>query len=55
MKYGIPQIIMIVIMGIGLGIALVKDGERKDEKYSFWVTVISTAIQCWILKAGGFF
>jgi len=56
MKFGVPQIIMIVILALGLGINLAKDGQYKtDEKYSFGVTFIATAINFAVLYWGGFF
>lgn len=50
-----PQITMIILLAVSLGINLANDGKPKDEKYSFGITVISTIIQVFILKAEGFF
>lgn len=52
---GIPQILMIVIYGLKLGIALAKDGEPTNEKHSFILSAVGVAISVGILKAGGFF
>mgnify|MGYP003571558522 CR=1 FL=1 len=49
-----PQIAMIIIMGGNIGIALIKDGEPKNERYSFIATVIAAVIEAIILGAGGF-
>ncbi len=50
-----PQIVFAGLMFINLGIALVKHGEPKEEKYNFFITLISVLLDFWILKAGGFF
>lgn len=50
-----PQIIMITVLAMGLGITLVKNGEPKDGEYSFLTTIISTVIEVAILWWGGFF
>ena len=55
MKLGIPQIIIIVMYGINIGMNLAKDGEPKDEKYNFISSLIAVAICSCILWAGGFF
>ena len=51
---GIPQIIMIVIYALGLGIALVQNGTKKEGTNSFWVTFFGTLINVAILWWGGF-
>ena len=51
----IPQIIMIFLWSMGLGIALVKDGEPRGDKYSFGMTFIATVMEIAILWWGGFF
>ena len=48
-----PQIIMIVLMAMGLGIAIVKDGE--PHKYSVWGTFVGTVLTVALLWWGGFF
>lgn len=50
-----PQITMIVLMAISLGINLANDGKTRVESYNFGITLISIIIQIFILKAGGFF
>lgn len=52
---GMPQIVMILIMGANLGMNLIKDGEPQEGKYSFWATLAGAAIQFALLKWGGFF
>ena len=49
-----PQIIMIVIYGLNLGISLTRHGEPKRGYESFWITLIGTAISYGILRWGGF-
>ena len=55
MRIGIPQIIMIVIYSMKIGINLIKDGEQSEQKYSFIGSCVSVAISVAILKWGGFF
>lgn len=50
-----PQIIMIVIYAMGVTVSLLKHGETRTGTYNFWLTFISTMIECAILKWGGFF
>ena len=50
-----PQIIMIIIMAMNLGINLVKNGEPKSETYSFPVSLVSVVINVGLLIWGGFF
>lgn len=52
---GIPQILIIILFAINLGINIAKHGEDKEEKYNFWLALISTLIECFILYCGGFF
>lgn len=47
-----PQIIVIILLGIGLSIAARRHGEQ--EKKSFWYTLINTAITVGLLWWGGF-
>lgn len=55
MYLGIPQIIMLALMVFNITLNIVKDGEPKDEKYSFITTLIATAISFGLLYWGGFF
>ena len=50
-----PQIIMIALLGMGLGINIVKNGEPKEGVYSFPVQLVSTLIEVGLLIWGGFF
>ena len=49
-----PQIVMIGLIVMALTIALVKDGQPR-ENYSFWTIFISLIIEFGLLYAGGFF
>ena len=56
MKFGIPQIIMISLMGFNVLNALARHGEiKKEEKWNFFTTTIATTINVVILIYGGFF
>ena len=50
-----PQIIMIIIMAMNLGINLVKNGEPKNETYSFPLSLVSAVVNVGLLIWGGFF
>lgn len=55
MKLGIPQMIYLVLTAMELGMYLVKHGERRNDKYNFFIALISQGIILWILYLGGFF
>lgn len=51
-----PQIAILALLFMGLGINLAKDGQSMEgQKYSFFGAFISRAIMIWLLWAGGFF
>jgi hypothetical protein len=52
---GIPEILMIVLWGIGLGVALTQHGEPKTGSYNFFVTLVATALEFGLMWWGGFF
>lgn len=52
---GWPQITMLCIMCIDIGMHIAKHGEEKHEKYNAWVAIVTAAIELSILYAGGFF
>ena len=51
----IPQIILIIIMGLDLGINLANNGKPRDGNYSFGVALVGVAIEAGLLYWGGFF
>ena len=55
MTLGIPQIIMLAILFINLGIAVSRHGEVHEEKYNAGIYFISTCITLALLWWGGFF
>lgn len=50
-----PQIIMITLLAISLGMTTAKHGEPKTGRESGWNALIAMAIQFGILYWGGFF
>ena len=51
----IPQIIYIVLMGISLGVALIKHGEPREHNYHFGLSLLGALISVGLLYWGGFF
>jgi len=51
----IPQILYLILLGLGLGIALVEHGKEKTGKHNFWVSFSAAFIGVIILYYGGFF
>lgn len=51
---GWPQITLIVLMALSLGVTLANHGKPR-EPYSFGIALVSTAIFWGLLYAGGFF
>ena len=50
----VAAIILLVLLGMGLAIALVKHGEPQ-RPYNFWTTLISLIIDLVLLYFAGFF
>lgn len=50
----IPQLILIVLWSLGLGIAIAEHGHAKTKSHNAWTTVIGTIITALILYYGGF-
>jgi len=50
-----PQIILIIIYAINLGIALMQHGTEKEGTNSFWVILFGTILNMGLLWWGGFF
>ncbi|WP_161627586.1 hypothetical protein [Metaclostridioides mangenotii] len=50
-----PQIILIAIYMLSLGISMARHGEEKKGKESFFTSTIAAAIQIGLLYWGGFF
>lgn len=49
------RILFVLLMMLGLGVVLAKHGQYKNEKYNFWVSLISCVLQVLLLWGGGFF
>ena len=50
-----PQIILIILYALGLGIAMKEHGQYEYKKSNFFVSLLGTAIQVGLLIWGGFF
>lgn len=51
----IPQLIIILLGILGLQMNITKHGKRKkDQKYNWWIYIISTLIYWTVLHYGGF-
>lgn len=55
MKIGLPQIIVIALYVLALGIELAEDGKPKTGTHSFVKTTIAVGVIFALLKWGGFF
>jgi len=55
MYFGAPQLIMLAIHFLFMGIHIAKHGERKTDFYNAWEATISTVIFFVLLYWGGFF
>lgn len=51
----LPQLIFLGWVILALGIVLAKNGQPRNDKYSFVASFISAAIQIGLLYWGGFF
>jgi len=51
----IPQLTLLAIYAMSLGMAISKHGEEKIEKNNAWHTVLATILILSILNWGGFF
>jgi hypothetical protein len=51
----IPQVVILVLVCVGLGMELVRDGNPRTDKHSFWITLLSDTIVLALLWWGGFF
>lgn len=49
-----PQVFMIGMFSMALGIHITKHGEPKRENYNAWVMIAAIAIKATILYFGGF-
>lgn len=51
----IATIILLVIMCMGLGISLAKDGQEKEGTYNFWLTLFLCIIELVLYYYAGLF
>jgi len=51
---GWPQIVIIVLLAMDVGLYLANHGKDKIGKYNFWIALISDGIFATILWLGGF-
>jgi soluble lytic murein transglycosylase-like protein len=52
---GWPQWIVVGLTFMGLGIALAKHGQPREDRYNFWARLAAEALVFGLLYAGGFF
>lgn len=55
MKLGIPQLAMLILAFMDLGINLGLHGEERQGEYNFWVALFNVVLHMFILYKGGFF
>jgi len=51
----VPQLLLLCMWSLGLGIALCKHGEPKDGKYNVFIALLGVVIEAALLWWGGFF
>lgn len=51
----LPQMIMLIFLGVEFGINLSFHGKQKQGKYNAWYYIIHTIIVIGLLNWGGFF
>jgi hypothetical protein len=54
MTFHWPQITMIVLIGMEVGLHMANHGKPRDS-YNIWLKLIDAAVLVWLLRAGGFF
>lgn len=52
---GAPQIILLGLWTLGLGVHLARHGQRREERYHFGGRAIATVVWVALLWWGGFF
>lgn len=52
---GWPQITIIALSAIGVGINAAKHGQPREGKHSLWIALGVVAAEMYVLSAGGFF
>jgi hypothetical protein len=52
---GFPQVVVIVLYSLSLGMSFMQHGKPKTGKYDAWGTLFATIIMILILNWGGFF
>lgn len=55
MYFGTPQIIMVVLMMLNIGVNIAKYADSEQGKVGFWSSTISTVFMIGLLYWGGFF
>lgn len=50
-----PQIIMIVLLAMSLGLSLANHGKQKEGKHNFFLDIFASGISFGLLYWGGFF
>ncbi len=50
-----PQLTLIILIAMGLGISIIQHGKAKDGTHNAWVEFAAQALTIWLLYEGGFF
>jgi hypothetical protein len=50
-----PQIAILILAGMSLGIHIARNGEHRNDKFSASFMFIATVFEMWLLYCGGFF
>ena len=50
-----PQLALLAIWTLGLGIGMEQHGKARTGNHNFWIGLLAVAIEFTLLKFGGFF
>ena len=49
------QLFVVVLYILNITVSFLKDGEKKNDRYSFGGSIVNAIIMYFVLKGGGFF
>lgn len=55
LDFGWPQLTWLTLFMLTAGIYMARHGKPREDFYNLWYFLVGSAINIWILYAGGFF